>query len=163
MSQANEPDTFPERLARVLFERYPSWQQYKAPPDFRWQSGSDIAVEVPSRFAPRCPLRVETTGGGIIISWAGWHEHCDDWAGQYTEEQFVAEALEVVEGLMNEERVVVIDWQDGPGGTGGLCESGDLDNSLKNGWWARIAQERQIAVISWKGTYDQGPFDPDKC
>lgn len=161
--EQNMEDTFPQRFARVLFGRYPDWEQYWIPPNLDWQSEEDLAIEVPSRFAPVCPLRIDTMYDGIIISWVGWHIHCDDWGGNYTEKQFIEHALEVIAGLLNESWVVVIDWKDVPGGTGCLCESAKLDKQLQSGWWASIAKKRPVMAISWKGTHDRGHFDPAKC
>lgn len=163
MSEGESINTFPERFSRILFEKRPQWEQYRVPPNLRWQCTEDIAVEIPSRFAPNCPLRIETMHDGIIISWAGWHIHCDSWGNEYPEEQFVDQALEVIDSILSEKLVVVIDWDNGPGGTGGTCESADLDNQLQNGWPAFFIKDKQLVAISWNGTYDRGTFDPTKC
>lgn len=160
VSKDEQPDMFPERFSRILFERYPSWQEYSVPPDLRWQSDSDMAVEVQSRFAPYCPLRIETMGHGVVISWAGWHDHCDGWGGEYSEEEFVAEALELITDILAEKRVTITSWIAAKVDSGGNCLVEELDDVLRNAPWAEAAKWLDIVVLSWKGTYDRGHFDP---
>lgn len=156
-------DSFPARFSRMLFERYPDWRQYVVPPNPKWQSKDDIAVEVPSRFVPLCPLRLETMGHQMIISWAGWHTHCGPAAAGLSEDELVAGSLDFVADILSEKYVVAIDWSNGPGGTGGTIEADKLEEELATGWPAIFFQDKAMTLLSWNGTYDRGEFDPAKC
>jgi len=153
---------FAERFRTIVLEQYPDWDQYFIPPNLEWQTAGDIAIEVPSRFAPKCPLRIETMWEGIIINWVGWHVHCDGWGGQVTEDEFVGEALEIVNGILTEFIVIITTWKDGSSGAGGNCLVEDLESELE-GTWSIFGKGKDIVVLSWKGTYDRGTFDPAWC
>ena len=161
--QGFKNSSFPERFADILFERYPDWKQYVIPADLKWQSEQDFSVEVPSRFAPYCPLMIDTMDDGIIISWVGWHVHCDSWGDTYTEEQFVAKALDYIDGLLSTGLAIIVTWTGESVGSGGTCPVEDIDEQLETGFWS-IASTKglEIIVISWNGEYDRGEFDPAK-
>lgn len=161
-------DTFPERFRRVLFERYPDWRQYEIPPDLRWQSEEDLAVEVPCTATPGRPLRIETMSGGIILNWGGTHIHCDIWCGEDTEEQSIRSAFDIIVGTLTEEMAVVLWWpphnREFNPPSGSWVSIGDLEETLV---MARriIAKDEEfdperhaIVVRSWLGTYNQGEY-----
>lgn len=159
----NEQDSralFPDKFSSEFFSRYPEWKEYQIEPNLRWQSKYDLAVEIPSRFAPYCPFRVETMSDGIIIYWVGYHVHCDDWGGKYTEEEFIAKAFDIIDKILSEELVIVLDWNDVSMPSGALFSSETLDAQLQTGSWPKPREGHTTLVVSWNGSYDRGEFDP---
>lgn len=158
-------NTFSKRFFEVLFEKYPEWKQYLMPPDLRWQTEDDMAIEVPSRFAPSCPLRIETAcDHDITVSWAGWHTHNFPVDEIITEEKCIADVFEMLDEIFEEKQVLVMKWHNGPGGSSALFRTDNLSHKLENERYKLfIKSNEQVVVISWNGTYDQGPFDPAKC
>jgi hypothetical protein len=99
---------------------------------------------------------------GIIISWAGWHVHCDEWAGTYTEEEFVKEAFRIIDGLISERLAVILRLSGNRITSGQTRSVEDLDEQFEPEFWLNERNKREIIAVSWKGTYDRGDFDPKK-
>lgn len=154
MTRDDHAGSFTDRFARVLFDRYPEWGQYSVLPSLEWQKAGDLAVEVPSRLGPKLPLRVETMDDGIIVSWGSWHVHCDPWGDTYAEDEFVAKAMELIEGILSESIVILDYWKDGREVGGGSCAGDEIDETLANGLFSDRGYE--TTVRSWNGTYDRG-------
>lgn len=153
---------FAERFRVIILEHYPDWDQYFISPNLKWQTEGDIAIEIPSRFSPLCPLRIETMHSGVILDWVGWHAHCDDWGGKFTENEFVGETLELISNILSERTVIIQTWKDGSTGAGGNCLVEELESELE-GTWSIFGKGKDIVVLSWNGTYDRGTFDPTWC
>lgn len=162
-NRSDKIPSFADRFAEIIFSRYPEWEQYRVDPNIKWQIEDDLAIEVPSRFSPKCPLRIETMYDGIIINWVGWHIHCDDWGGTYTEDEFISKAFEIIDGILIEKYVVGIAWRDGLVVAGGILKSDTMDQELQKGFWIKLAEDRQVVAISWNGNYDRGQFNTEKC
>jgi hypothetical protein len=153
--------SFAEQFRTIILEHYPDWDQYFIPPNLEWQSEGDIAIEVPSRFAPLCPLCIETMWEGIIICWAGWHIHCDAWGGTSSENEFVTKALEIIDSILKEKIAIIGTWRDGNIRSGGYTSIEELENGL-DGMCLFSEGETKVA-LSWNSTYDRGEFDPSWC
>ncbi len=167
MIEQNDIDnaaSFAEQFRTIILEHYPDWDQYFIPPNLKWQAEGDIAIEIPSRFTPLCPLRIETMWGGIIISWVGWHVHCDELDDdeldiQDSGEEIVIRAVDIIHNILSERTVII---KSGSSGAGGNCLVEDLESELE-GTWSSFGRGKDIVVLSWKGTYDRGTFDPAWC
>lgn len=164
--QSNQSDNIPpfaDRFAKMIFTRYPEWEQYRVDPDMRWQVEDDLAIEVPSRLSPKCPLRIETIDEMIIISWVGWHEHFYDWGGTYMEDKFISRAFEIIDKILVDKYVVAIAWKDDRILAAEIFRSDAINKKLHKGFWAKAVEDEQVVAISWNGNYDRGQFDPAKC
>ncbi len=150
---------FAARFARKLFKLHPEWRQFVVGPDLQWQAEGDLAVAVPSRFAPHAPLTIDTMGDEIIVSWGFFHGHYDSWYGEYMEDEFFAQALDFIDEIITERLVVFDHWS--PRGLvgGGSCKPEELDECLND---PRYTQDGPVTARSWLGTYDRGEFDPSK-
>lgn len=150
---------FATRFARSLFERYPEWRQHALPPNPQWQAIDDLAVEVPSRFAPHGPLRIETMRGTIIVSWGGtWHVHCDPNPIAKTRRRQVWKAMSTIRRILNEDLVILDHWQDGSAVGDKECKPSKLKRCLK----VASSGVGQVTARSWRGTYDHGEIRPEK-
>lgn len=149
---------FAARFAKRLFKRHPEWRQCVAAADTKWQDGGDLAVRVPSRFAPHAPLTIDTMGDEVIVGWGFFHHHFDSWHGEYTEDEFFEHALEWLEAVMTEKIVIFDQWRRAGGVFGGgSCKPEELEKCLVD-----FAKEGPVTARSWLGTYDRGHFEPSK-
>ncbi len=149
---------FAARFARSLFQRYPEWEQYIVPASLKWQAIDDLAVEVPSRFVPHCPLRIETMHGSIIVQWGKWHVHCDPNPIAATRRRQISKALRAIRWILDEDLVIIEHWQDGRFMGDRDCKPAKLKRCLK----VASSGLGQVTARSWRGTYDSGTIDPKK-
>lgn len=153
----NNLNPFAAKFARTLFTRYPEWVQYAIPPDPKWQAADDLAVEIPSRFAPYCPLGIHTMRGTIIIQWGMWHVHCDPNPIARTRRRQISKALRAIRWILDEYLVIVEHWQDGRFMGDRDCRPAELERCLK----LTPLSTYQVTARSWRGTYDHGEIKPE--
>lgn len=154
---------FSERFSRILFEHYPQWQNFQTSTDLSNETMYDLMVQVPSRFAPRCPLCIAVKDGQLFIAWAGWWEEWDSYADDYSEEEIFTAAVELISDILAERCVIVTAWSDRGVEAGCNYPIEELNKRMDTSWSILVGKEFETVAVSWSGTYDRGQFDPMKC
>lgn len=133
--QPTSQDSLATLLAAVLFDLHPVWSAQAS-------TGDGIRLAIPGPDG-RLPLHVEATPDSITISYSGWHSRLGEFLGMEPQE-CVEEATWVIEGLLNENLVVVEAT-----GMGAWCDASDrfrhtIEELAPASW----------RVQSWRGTHD---------
>lgn len=136
---------FNRRIAEQIGEAFPEWMARAAvETDNYGETALVVTIPAPSeRFAH--PLRIETFGGEVTVSFDCYHGHFSEFSGGPERT-----ALDLIQELLSEEKVVVSYWRDKDGCGSFMTPPNDIPNTNDEYPYAN-----RLCIRSWTGRFDK--------
>jgi hypothetical protein len=136
---------FDRHVAEQIGEVFPEWISHAtAETDQYGETALVVTIPAPSgRFAR--PLRIETFGGEVTVSFDCYHGHFSQFSGGLERT-----ALDLIQELLSEENVVVSYWRDNQGCGAFMAPSDDIPNTNDEYPYAN-----RLRIRSWSGRFDR--------
>lgn len=146
MGSRDDLNPYSRRFANRLFATYPAWEAQLVREPWPNADAGSFLVAIPSPTHPERELWVGTDGGEITVGFGKeWHDHHGSWTGASEEESFT-EALEQIQGILDERLIMAVGFRAGSGAASTLIAAGTKPNLGKG--------IERIESYSWRGTYD---------
>lgn len=136
---------FDRRVAEQIGFAFPGWiKRATVETDEYGESALVVSIPAPSeRFAH--PLRIETFGGEVTVSFDWYHGHFSEFSG-CTERT----ALDLIQEVISEEKVVVSYWRDNQACGSVMTVPDDIPSSNDEYPYAN-----RVCIRSWSGRFDK--------
>lgn len=138
-------EDFDRRIAEQIGFAFPDWiKQATVETDEYGETALVISISAPSeRFAH--PLQIDTFGGEVTVSFDWYHAHFTEFStgSQNT-------ALELIQEVISEEKVVVSYWRDHENCGSFLTHPKDIPSTNDEYPYANL-----VCIHSWSGSFDK--------
>jgi hypothetical protein len=138
-------DEFDRKIAEQIGGAFPDWiERATVETDAYGEQALVVSIRAPSPNAAR-PLRVETFGAEVTVSFDCYHGHFDEFSvgdGRT--------ALDLVHEITSEEKVVVSFWRDSQACGAQLTSLDDIPTTNDEFPYAN-----HLCVRSWSGRFDR--------